>query len=464
MAKARSNAPCLKEVSGGSGLIPSSLPHLDRTAPRTRRPSCRCPQRSSGLIELTGTVLLSCLSMAPAGAPPHQRPACWKSRPQGPRGPPPTSSASTMACMRVYGSTCSPSRGGEDWDDLMSRKNSRRDAIEAWIRCTGEPYRHAGRSIAAAERASAEVGRSVGLDAVSLRQQELEAAVLLALRHVSSVLYDRDEQRAGFPFRYVVPRHDRLRLALAPGALDPLVFALLPNEYDGELVGVAGLRAVPHSSGVTLTLLDATGAQTDAQVTLMGVGRKDWAVAVAEADSRHGRPSFIHEQRLAAREHQELSRYPLTGAHPAMASAMLRRLNLLRSACWFSAWTDDLTVTVEWCGGHSLIQAATLLTDPHLGLPAAEVVRGVTSESPGHDPWLSIAIHGPTLPTRGASNPQRGYPEGALLLRRMSSCRHTPGVPPGQTNRLTGLRLRQQARRQAMRQRHSPGDGPSSAQ
>ncbi|WP_143261506.1 hypothetical protein [Allokutzneria sp. NRRL B-24872] len=311
----------------------------------------------------------------------------------------------------------------------MSR-NTSGCAINARRLYTGEPHRLAGRSVAATTRASTALQRSLALDTVSPRQHELEASILLAASRVSSVLYDR-RRHSAYPLHYVVPQPERLELALAPGALEPLVFAMLPTYHeDNELVGAPGLRATPGRNGVTLNLLDPTGTPTDAQVFLRGVSRKDWAMAVAAVDARSALPSFVHEQRLSVHERRFLRRYPFFDAHPMLASAMLRRLHLLHSACWVSIWTADLAVKVEWCGGPSLREVTRLLTHPRFGLLGSEISLPDRTVLDDHRSLHSVTFQGPALPVHATWKPMRGFPEGALLLRPHASCHHKTEVSP----------------------------------
>jgi hypothetical protein len=247
-------------------------------------------------------------------------------------------------------------------------------AITARVHFTGEPRRLARHHIGRLNPAPSmnDVRLKVLLpEASAPAQQDLEARLLMAASGACRSLYGRHPFT--YPFRYICPKTDGLDVVPLPQALAEFAFEFLPRQYDdGEIGGVPGLRAFASRRGIILRTLGPSGRLTGAQVLLKGVSRRSWREAVATANAQPldgpATMSFAHERDLTHAEHQFMRRYQVVNGPIALASAMLRRLHILRSACWIHVWTADRAFKVEWCHGPDLRETSRLLIRPPAGI------------------------------------------------------------------------------------------------
>jgi hypothetical protein len=211
-------------------------------------------------------------------------------------------------------------------------------------------------------------------DAKELGQQELESGILAAASRAVNYLHLRPPADLGRPariFRMVRPKSDELVVHLHPGVLGPLLAEMLPRVVDGDLVGIAGLRAIVHRRHVELYLLD----NEQAKVLLSAVAFRQWAAALAFVEKvvppmrelrwlgNTPRPLAEAEQSVLATRHRAPG-----PAH--LNSALLRRAGVFRDARWWSAWTHGCDTTkVEWPSQPSVEKVAALLLHPLYGLP-----------------------------------------------------------------------------------------------
>ncbi|WP_211768806.1 hypothetical protein [Kutzneria sp. CA-103260] len=255
--------------------------------------------------------------------------------------------------------------------------------------------------------------------AATAAQQELEAHVLLALRDIRQL---RNHDLPFYPFRYVTPKSHSLELSLLPHHLGSFAFGMAPRSHDNEIAGVPGLRVTSSRRGITLRLLSRDGHPTDANVLLKDVTPTQWSKAMSWTNDEYvgtTQDFFVHEPALTATESQYLRQYERLRAHPMLASLVLRRLHLLSAAGWIDVWTADSAIKIEWFEGPQLREVARRLIDPDVGL----VAEGVSLRRYHHElinsdlePY-SLDFRGPA-PQTGGTVSGRGYPEGALIMRR----------------------------------------------
>ncbi len=190
-------------------------------------------------------------------------------------------------------------------------------------------------------------------DATTGAQQQLEAKVLLAACTAASVVQLMPPASITTPthvFRAVEPG-EAVRLHLAPRALGPLLFELLPRTESGYGMGVAGLTHVQHRRSAELT----TG---DASVVLAGVDQAAW-----DQGMRYVR--WMHDFRGV--EYTDGGGLDDEVAKAATGSALLRRVHLWHDACWLRALPLGNGWFVEWPGGPSETEVREKLAHPTFG-------------------------------------------------------------------------------------------------
>lgn len=312
--------------------------------------------------------------------------------------------------------------GGEDKDDLMPRTTSViTRAVTLRKTYTGEPLRVARSNINELNTALTTRHRPVPA-AITPEQRDLEASVLLAVGEASRQLSGGASREPSgprvstYPFRYLTPMPDHLEVVPLAHALGPLAFGLVPRRNGPEIEGIPGLRAVPGRRGVTLILLDVSGHPIGARVLLKGVRREAWADAVAWADdqylARQARRSFAHEPTLTSAEHRFILDHARFAAHPMLASAMLRRLHILSSACWVHVWTAHSDLKIEWCHGPWPRDIALLLADSHAGILGPEITMRRADQLDNDREFYAVTFQGPPLPdhcVRGRRANPRGH-------------------------------------------------------
>lgn len=275
---------------------------------------------------------------------------------------------------------------------------------------TGEPYRLALHNI------NTVIGSSPIPEAANYAQRELEACVLLALREARQYC---DQSKPGYPFSYVAPKPNTLEVKLQDHALHSLAYSLAPVRASQQILGVPGLRATYDSRGVTLHLLNEHGRLTPGSILLKGVTKDQWTEAMIwtreqSTDSRAAQRFLAHEPTLTVVERRALRR-GRTPVNPRLASLLLRRLNILRSACWIDTWTSSSVVKIEWCDGPPLDETARLLARADLGI----LESGISLRE--YDQLISQhEIHSLNFEVSIRSPNQRKYRAGGLVLRQVT--------------------------------------------
>ncbi|ANZ38645.1 hypothetical protein BBK82_23865 [Lentzea guizhouensis] len=206
-------------------------------------------------------------------------------------------------------------------------------------------------------------------DAATEAQQQLEAKVLLAACTAASVVQLMPPASITTPthvFRTVEPG-DVVKLHLAPRALGPLLFELLPRTEGGYGMGVAGLTHRQHRRSAELTAGDAS-------VVLIGVDQDAW-----DQGMRYVR--WMHEFRGV--EYTDGGGVEDEVAKAATGSALLRRVHLWHDACWLRALPLGNGWFVEWPGGPSESDIRAKLADPRFG--TRHDISLQRSEAPAED-------------------------------------------------------------------------------
>ncbi|MGK4586215.1 hypothetical protein [Kitasatospora sp. HPMI-4] len=211
-----------------------------------------------------------------------------------------------------------------------------------------------------------------------------------------------------FGFQHVTPEPDHLTIHVEsnPEHVRELVKELLPNEYEGDLGGVPGLRAGRDNTGAPLLYL----AGTRASVTLRGIAAKDWQVAVtgwrSHLASIGARPLWDISPTAMSMEESDLLQWfdpPSTVKRPCwLASALLRRIGTFTASglpARLTGWTtggtqhDRWKFEFEFIPGHRRAheRVLNLLTHPEVGLPL-RVTKDVCScrSGHGHGCWATL--------------------------------------------------------------------------
>ncbi|MEV8609469.1 hypothetical protein AB0383_16310 [Amycolatopsis sp. NPDC051373] len=218
-------------------------------------------------------------------------------------------------------------------------------------------------------------------DAATNAQIELESGVLDAVTRAVNHLHTHPEgglTRPAVVLQSVTPLRDRLQIRVDPIAVAPLLYEILPSEFEGEVSGVKGLRVRLHRRSMELFLIDFP----DAVVELVGTARQAWHAAEAYRAVRN-RDELATDVRLYRAapdtltqvETQALDSYGRAFGPAEVASGLLRRIALLRDALWIRTWpTGCAHFNVEWPGDNPRrSEAALALADPLFGLPGAEI-------------------------------------------------------------------------------------------
>jgi hypothetical protein len=297
-----------------------------------------------------------------------------------------------------------------------------RRIVEARINCTGEPRRLAIPAIRALSTQAGTLPPPLP-EASTTDQQELESRVLLALARACR---ERSGPRGTrYPVSYVSPTPHALELKLRTASIPYFVSALVPRWSEDDVYGMPGLRARPHRRGIVLTMLDRSGKVSGARVLLKDVTADSWAKALAWSAAGftedRAKRSWVHDVDLSFHERRHMHTFPRFYAHPLLASALLRRIHLLASACWIDAWTDS-AVKIEWCHGPKLGDVARSLTSPVVGIRAPFTL--LTPERT-HDSehQYRLVFEGPSLPLLPHFERlnRQGVP-GILELRQQDLC------------------------------------------
>jgi hypothetical protein len=214
-------------------------------------------------------------------------------------------------------------------------------------------------------------------EAISVGQQELEAAMLIAVGESVAYLQRRPPVsvlRRAHPIRALeLPHKGWPVLHLDEYGLGPLLVNLLPRADDGEVRGVAGLRYRGHRRHSELLLLDT---DPPAGLILAGADRAAWQAALAFVAG-----SFVddmpapwlwngkHSNRLSSTEVAHMAQFPRVPGPAYLASALFRRHRLLRDSQRLTARGRSRGWVWEWSAGPSPAAVAGKLTDPLFGLP-----------------------------------------------------------------------------------------------
>lgn len=217
-------------------------------------------------------------------------------------------------------------------------------------------------------------------DAIARSQIELEAGVLEAATDAVHHLHNRPGSRLTKPaavIQSVTPLRDRLQLRVDPVAVAPLLYEVMPFEFDGEVSGIKGLRIRQRRRSTELFLVDAP----DAVVELVGVDRPSWLAAAAYRAVRNREVptgvclGSVAPDRLARAEVRALDSYGRAFGPSEIASGFLRRIAVLRHTLWIRTWTIGCTdLNVEWPGGNPRhAHVALALAHPLFGITGAEI-------------------------------------------------------------------------------------------
>jgi hypothetical protein len=194
----------------------------------------------------------------------------------------------------------------------------------------------------------------------------------------------------------VRPTADGLILHISTQTLAVLLTELLPRDHDGHLMGLAGLRYRLHRRHLELVLADA---EPTVHVAVASTSYRQFAAALAfattasefAADPRD-EPAPLSELEQAA---IALDRSP---GPVALASSLLRRFGLFRTASWISIEPIGSTcLRIDWAGGSTPAQVAAMLTHPIAGLPDD---RFSATTTPDNTIILSCAGLGGTVSLR----------------------------------------------------------------
>jgi hypothetical protein len=222
-------------------------------------------------------------------------------------------------------------------------------------------------------------------DADNRAQQELEAAVLLAVSHATWYLHPWPgiahwlTARPSQLVRMVRPQpKSELVLHLDAITLAPLLLELLPRmTAEDAVAGLPGLRATVHRRHVELLRL---GTDEPTRVQLANVSYRAWSAALAFAEAACPAPDPLRwlgndPTPLLPQELEALAGRRLSDELTALASWLLRRLKLLGQAqqLHVSAPKPD-QLQVRWSGGSTAAAVATKLVHPIMGFPGDKFV------------------------------------------------------------------------------------------
>lgn len=205
-------------------------------------------------------------------------------------------------------------------------------------------------------------------------QEELEARLLVAASTASGYLQFRPPASVIRPanvFTAVEPV-DAVRLHLAPHALGPLLYEVLPRTEEGYPMGIAGLTHVRHRRSAELKLGNASAVLSgvDAAAWEQGMRWVHWMIGHRGLDTTLG----------AAAESPDMP-------NPATGSALLRRINLLGQACWFRVLPARQWV-LDWAGGPSVETVSRALEHPVFGSGVSVVLQRQEAPAVDIDPDL----------------------------------------------------------------------------
>jgi hypothetical protein len=216
-------------------------------------------------------------------------------------------------------------------------------------------------------------------DATSPRQQELDAAILLAASRAASYLHPWPDvarwltARPGRLVRMVRPQPSELFLHLEAAVLAPLMLELLPRITEtGTVAGLPGLRATLHRRHVELYML---GTEPTARVQLANVSYRAWSAALAFTEAAYPEPNPLRwlgndPTPLTEPELTALATCSTEAAVTALASCLLRRLGLLAQAQQLNvSMPSPGLLRLRWCGQPTAAAVATKLVHPITGLP-----------------------------------------------------------------------------------------------
>lgn len=236
------------------------------------------------------------------------------------------------------------------------------------------------------------IRRAVLADATNPTQQQLEAGILYALGRISPYQWPETTVVAPMPVCEMVRPGDETATALNQGAsaATPMIATLLPHSVDGNMRGLAGLRAQTHRRYVKLYLADsaATGS-----VALTGTILPLWdsMLGFARVVTGHEWP-IPFEEPLTEPERAVIAAGRVPGPVP-VASALLRRLRILGTTVWLTIHPDGPTgLRVSWSGGRTAAQVAIALVHPLTGLPGDRFV--VTRATDGTVTVTSLGADG----------------------------------------------------------------------
>jgi hypothetical protein len=247
-------------------------------------------------------------------------------------------------------------------------------------------------------------------DAADRPQQELDAAVLLALGNLAPFRQARGSV-AG-PQQVCLRVHSvvddaRVAVAMRPAMIAPTIAALAPRLVDQQLMGVAGLRWRPHRRHVELYLADASDITS---LALAGTDWRDWRAIRAFVEVVTGRSWPDHfDAPLTDTEREAVAAGRVQGP-VFLLSALLRRLRVLGDTDWLRIRCDGLhAVRVDWAGhDRTTVEAAEALMHPLVGLPGDRVLHTpddhgaiaitVTENASAEPARLTLHHVGPTTP------------------------------------------------------------------
>jgi hypothetical protein len=220
----------------------------------------------------------------------------------------------------------------------------------------------------------ARVCRAVLPDAADVGQQELEAAVFVALGQAWRYLREHPRWALAevIPLcRMVRPGSGSLAIHVDGRVLAPLLAELLPCVNDVSYRGVAGLRFSVNRRHIQLYLGDS---RPTSNVQLSNVSFRQVSAAVSFASVVTGYDFGVNfDHPLSEWESAAIRLGRVTGAVDA-ASSLLRRVNLLRDASQLSVCMHNpAVVRVGWHGGRSPASVASLLAHPMIGLSSGSV-------------------------------------------------------------------------------------------
>ncbi|MFC0433365.1 hypothetical protein [Kutzneria buriramensis] len=206
-------------------------------------------------------------------------------------------------------------------------------------------------------------------DATDAVQQQLEAGILFALGQIAPYCWPESEVVAPMPVcRMVRPVRavGETILHLSAATLAPMLAVLAPHVVDGQVRGLAGLRATLHRRHIQLHLADGGPTRT---VSLSNTSYRQWVAALAFTEEviGHGQlPAGACGVTAAERGAIRAGRVP---SPVALASALLRRLRVLGDTFWLTVRHDGPDgMRLDWAGGRSAAQVAAALAHPLAGL------------------------------------------------------------------------------------------------